>query len=152
MSICNVAHLTHQFDEKILYQDAEFELFNGEHCGIVGPNGAGKSTLMKILTGQISPDQGDIRWQPGITIGALNQQAWTDQAEMTILEFLKTAYQTLWQWESQMNEAYLKAAEEVENSEHWLKKAGRLQEQLELTFTEADKATILAFITGSFPE
>lgn len=29
---------------------------------------------------------------------------------------------------------------------------GRLQEQLELTFTEADKATILAFITGSFPE
>ena len=23
MSICNVAHLTHQFDEKILYQDAE---------------------------------------------------------------------------------------------------------------------------------
>ena len=29
MSICNVAHLTHQFDEKILYQDAEFELFNG---------------------------------------------------------------------------------------------------------------------------
>lgn len=123
MSICNVAHLTHQFDEKILYQGAEFELFNGEHCGIVGPNGAGKSTLMKILTGQISPDQGDIRWQPGITIGALNQQAWTDQAEMTILEFLKTAYQTLWQWESQMNEAYLKAAVEMENSEHWLKKA-----------------------------
>ena len=46
---------------------------------------------------------------PGVTIGALNQQAWTDQAEMTILEFLKSAYQTLWQWENQMNEAYLKA-------------------------------------------
>ena len=65
MSICNVSHLTHQFDEKMLYHDAEFELFNGEHCGIVGPNGAGKSTLMKILTGLISPDQGEIRWRPG---------------------------------------------------------------------------------------
>ncbi len=148
MSICNVAHLTHQFDEKILYQDAEFELFNGEHCGIVGPNGAGKSTLMKILTGQISPDQGDIRWQPGITIGALNQQAWTDQAEMTILEFLKTAYQTLWQWESQMNEAYLKAAEEVKNSEHWLKKAGRLQEQLNAAGFYEVEVIIEKTITG----
>ena len=148
MSICNVAHLTHQFDEKILYQDAEFELFNGEHCGIVGPNGAGKSTLMKILTEQISPDQGDIRWQPGITIGALNQQAWTDQAEMTILEFLKTAYQTLWQWESQMNEAYLKAAEEVKNSEHWLKKAGRLQEQLNAAGFYEVEVIIEKTITG----
>ena len=59
MSYCSVSHLTHQFDEKKLYQDATFELLKDEHCGIVGPNGAGKSTLMKILTGLISPDQGD---------------------------------------------------------------------------------------------
>ena len=45
MSYCSVSHLTHQFDEKKLYQDATFELLKDEHCGIVGPNGAGKAHL-----------------------------------------------------------------------------------------------------------
>ena len=101
---------------------------------------------MKILTGLISPDQGEIRWQPGITLGALNQQAWTDQAELTILEFLRTAFEPLWQWEEQMNQAYFKAASEA--SEAWLKKAGRLQEQLNAAGFYEIEVIIEKTITG----
>jgi ribose transport system ATP-binding protein len=47
-------------------QDVTFEVTRGEIHALVGENGAGKSTLMKILTGALSRDQGDIclRGQP----------------------------------------------------------------------------------------
>ena len=38
-----------------------FEIEAGEVIGLLGPNGAGKTTLMKILTGYLEPDQGDVR-------------------------------------------------------------------------------------------
>jgi len=38
-----------------------FEVGQGEVIGLLGPNGAGKTTLMKILTGYLEPDEGDVR-------------------------------------------------------------------------------------------
>src|SRR5690348_5129547 len=38
-----------------------FTVQPGEVIGLLGPNGAGKTTLMKILTGYLEPDQGDVR-------------------------------------------------------------------------------------------
>src|SRR5688572_7735740 len=38
-----------------------FEIEAGEVIGLLGPNGAGKTTLMKILTGYLEPDHGDVR-------------------------------------------------------------------------------------------
>jgi ABC-2 type transport system ATP-binding protein len=38
-----------------------FEVGTGEVIGLLGPNGAGKTTLMKILTGYLEPDEGDVR-------------------------------------------------------------------------------------------
>ncbi len=38
-----------------------FEIQKGEVIGLLGPNGAGKTTLMKILTGYIEPDAGDVK-------------------------------------------------------------------------------------------
>jgi ABC-2 type transport system ATP-binding protein len=40
--------------------DLSFEIERGEIVGLIGPNGAGKSTTMKIITGQVLPDSGQI--------------------------------------------------------------------------------------------
>ena len=42
-------------------EDVDFELINGEILGLVGDNGAGKSTLIKILSGALTPNKGEIK-------------------------------------------------------------------------------------------
>jgi fructose transport system ATP-binding protein len=40
---------------------ADFELYSGEVLAVIGDNGAGKSTLIKVLSGALQPDEGEIR-------------------------------------------------------------------------------------------
>jgi fructose transport system ATP-binding protein len=40
---------------------ADFDLYAGEVLSVIGDNGAGKSTLMKVLSGDVTPDSGDVR-------------------------------------------------------------------------------------------
>lgn len=62
-----------RYGGKILFQDASFQLLPKNHYGLVGPNGSGKSTLLKILTGDITPEKGDVALPSLLTIGALKQ-------------------------------------------------------------------------------
>ena len=58
MSVLTVEDLSQQFLDKTLYDDTGFALNQEDHMGIIGQNGVGKSTLIKIITGQILPDNG----------------------------------------------------------------------------------------------
>lgn len=49
-----------RFDGKVALDQAQMELYKGEVLGLVGDNGAGKSTMLKILSGVLSRDMGDI--------------------------------------------------------------------------------------------
>jgi len=50
-----------------------FEIYEGEHIGIMGRNGAGKTTLFKILTGQMDCDSGEIMVASGKKLGLISQ-------------------------------------------------------------------------------
>lgn len=50
----------HTKSKKEIFQDLEFQLFQGELTCLLGPNGVGKSTLIKAILGQITPWKGEI--------------------------------------------------------------------------------------------
>lgn len=127
MSILEIKGLSHTFGDDVIFQDAEFSLNRGEHVGIVGQNGAGKSTLIKLCTGQLIPDAGSVSWQPGVTVGCLDQYAQMDRST-SMREFLKTAFRTLYEAEAHMTRLYERAAEGDEES---LLRAAQVQELLE---------------------
>jgi len=64
--VFNINHLSKGFGDRLLIDDLEFQLPPGGIVGIIGPNGAGKTTFFRMLTGEESPDSGDI--QKGETV------------------------------------------------------------------------------------
>lgn len=61
----HVRHLHKSYRGKFAVQDISFEIERGEMVGYLGPNGAGKSTTIKVLTGLLVPDSGQV------TVGGL---------------------------------------------------------------------------------
>ncbi|MFK8288962.1 gliding motility-associated ABC transporter ATP-binding subunit GldA [Capnocytophaga canimorsus] len=55
-----VNQLTKKYDTQIAVNGLSFSLNKGEITGFLGPNGAGKSTTMKIITGALLPDSGEV--------------------------------------------------------------------------------------------
>ncbi|HET6872894.1 MAG TPA: ABC-F family ATP-binding cassette domain-containing protein [Sporolactobacillaceae bacterium] len=128
MSLLTVEQLSHSYLDKTLYKNASFELYKGEHMGVVGQNGAGKSTLIKLLIGELVPDEGSIQWQPTCQIGHLDQYAEINENQ-TILEYLKQAYALLYDMESKMKHLYEACA--INGNLDLLSQAAMYQEHLE---------------------
>lgn len=55
-----IKHVTKTFGSKKAVDDLDLTIPTGEIIGFIGPNGAGKTTTIKIMTGVLNPDEGDI--------------------------------------------------------------------------------------------
>ena len=67
------ANVNKQYGKQILFVDASFQLNPGEKMGLVGPNGAGKTTIFRMITGDESPDEGEVTVPRRISIGYFRQ-------------------------------------------------------------------------------
>ena len=61
------------YGDKLLFEDLSFMLPPGGIVGVIGPNGAGKSTLFRIITGQETPDSGEIDIGSTVRLGYVDQ-------------------------------------------------------------------------------
>ncbi len=132
MSILTIKGLTHIYDSKTLFNDAELTINNGEHIGVVGLNGAGKSTFMNIITGKLSQDAGEIKWLNGIRWGYLDQHADIDRNQ-TIMQYLQGSFDYLFELNEKLEQMYAKMAEEMDAEElnTLIERSSKLQEKLE---------------------
>ena len=65
--------LSKSFGDKQLIDNLTFKLPPGGIVGVIGPNGAGKTTLFKMITGQETPDGGDIKVGESVQLGYVDQ-------------------------------------------------------------------------------
>ena len=130
MSILNVEHLTHGFGDRMIFNDVSFRLLKGEHVGLIGANGEGKSTFMNVITGSLVPDEGKVEWAKNVRAGYLDQHT-VLTAGQTIRDVLASAFDFLYEMESQMNEICDKMGEATpEELETYMEDLGTLQDLL----------------------
>ena len=60
MSSVKLVNITKSFDEKIVLQDINIDIKDGELVSLLGVSGCGKSTTLQLIAGLINPDSGDI--------------------------------------------------------------------------------------------
>lgn len=103
MSLVTIEHLTKSYTERLLFDDTDFSVGEGEKVGLIGINGTGKSTLLKIIAGLEEPDSGNVVRRRNLDIRFLPQNPQFHQGD-TILESIirdNQGHSHVWDLESQ---------------------------------------------------
>jgi ATP-binding cassette subfamily F protein uup len=87
MALLSLQNLTKAYGSPQLLDQATLQIEQGERICLVGRNGEGKSTLLKIVSGDVEPDSGEIIRQPGLKVRRLRQNV-PGQADGTVEELV----------------------------------------------------------------
>ncbi|MCR4590199.1 MAG: ABC-F family ATP-binding cassette domain-containing protein [Lachnospiraceae bacterium] len=146
--LLQVSNITKSFADNELLRDCSFYMQEKEKCALVGNNGTGKTTLLKIITGNMPSDSGNISLQSGAEIGYLSQLDAVDSGN-TIMEELTLAKQDIFDEERELEELYAKlknlSGEELDAA---MKRYAFLQHDFELKNGYAARSEITGVLKG----
>ncbi len=74
------------YDDRVLFEDFDLEVYRGQKVGIIGPNGSGKTTLLRMALEQVPPDAGEVRLFENLTIGYYDQEHANLNLDGTVIE------------------------------------------------------------------
>ena len=83
--LISLSHIRKSFGSRTVFQDVNFQLNTGEKVGLVGRNGTGKTTLMRMITGDLEPDDGHLARVPQVRMGFMEQMTRVEP-ERTVFE------------------------------------------------------------------
>lgn len=95
------------FGGRTLYKEVNLKFTKGNCYGIIGANGAGKSTFLKILTGEIEPNTGEIVVTPGERMSVLEQNQNKYDNE-TVLDTVLLGHKRLMEIQKEKDALYAK--------------------------------------------
>lgn len=101
--VIEVKGLTKAFGDKLLIENLDFSLPPGGIVGVIGPNGAGKSTLFRMLTGQETPDAGEITFGDTVQLSYVDQSRDALDAAKTVWEEISGGAEQIDLGDAQMN-------------------------------------------------
>ncbi|GEL06943.1 ATP-binding cassette domain-containing protein [Salisediminibacterium halotolerans] len=94
MIVLQCSQVSKSFGAETVLKNAKLEVKSNERVALVGRNGAGKSTLLKIITGELSHDEGTVMIPKEVSIGYLAQDSGL-ASERSIWEEMMTVFEPL---------------------------------------------------------
>ena len=120
MALIDLFNIKKQYDIKLLLNDVDFHLNEGERVTIVGQNGCGKSTLMKIIMGEEEPTEGKRVINSKLHIEMLSQQPHFDPS-LSVRDAILNELTDLKKAKDDYDRLSLEVAEDFENEALLLK-------------------------------
>ncbi len=144
-----IENINKSFGTDVVLENVSLTATDNERIGLVGPNGAGKTTLLKIIAGDIGYDSGRIMTPKSCRIGFLRQDS-TPSENMTINEYMLSAFDEVIKLEEEMRDLEGKMGAELSGEEHSriLKSYGEKSELFEKRGGFEIKARIMAILNG----
>jgi energy-dependent translational throttle protein EttA len=93
-----------------IIKDISLSFFPGAKIGLLGLNGSGKSTVLRIMAGADKEFEGEVQWQPNISIGYLPQEPQLDP-EKTVREEVESGMGAVMEAKQKLEEVYAAYAE-----------------------------------------
>ncbi len=93
--ILSALDLEVHFGEQVVLDKASLTVHESDMIGLVGRNGSGKSTFLKIISGLMQPDSGEVAERKGLVIGFLSQEYTLDNSKTVYENILDGAQREL---------------------------------------------------------
>ena len=135
MTVLDCQHISKSFDGVPVLRDLAFGIEKGSKTALIGVNGAGKTTWMRIVTGQMEPDSGEVVIDRNLRIGYLAQDRQGIDISGTVFEVLAEGKKDVIAIEKELEKAEAGLAG-LTGSE--LARASELCERLRLKYTELE--------------
>ncbi|SEG04648.1 ATPase components of ABC transporters with duplicated ATPase domains [Paenibacillus sp. UNC499MF] len=103
-----VTDVTLRYGKRALFEDVNIKFTPGNCYGLIGANGAGKSTFLKILSGEIEPNKGDVHIAPGERMAVLKQNHY-EFDETDVLKTVMMGHARLFQIMEEKDALYAKS-------------------------------------------
>jgi len=103
-----VSNVSLRFGDKKLFEDVNLKFTPGHCYGVIGANGAGKSTFLKILSGEIEPQTGDVSMAPDSRLTVLKQDHFAYE-DHQVLDTVLMGHEKLYQVKEEKDAIYMKA-------------------------------------------
>ncbi|CAN1544567.1 Uup ATPase components of ABC transporters with duplicated ATPase domains [Methylophilaceae bacterium] len=96
--------------KKQIIKDISLSFFPGAKIGLLGLNGSGKSTVLRIMAGVDKEFEGEVQWQPNLSIGYLPQEPQLD-SEKTVREEVESGMGEVMEAQAKLEAVYAAYAE-----------------------------------------
>jgi ATPase subunit of ABC transporter with duplicated ATPase domains len=95
-TMISVRNVTLAYGKRVLFDEVNLNFIKGNCYGVIGANGAGKSTFLKILSGEIEPNKGNVDITPGERMAVLKQNQF-EFDEIKVLNTVLMGHKKLWE-------------------------------------------------------
>ncbi|TSA45528.1 MAG: ATP-binding cassette domain-containing protein, partial [Deltaproteobacteria bacterium] len=123
----NVSNVTLAYGRKVLFKEVNIKFTPGNCYGVIGANGSGKSTFLKILSGDVEQDKGEVAIGPRERISVLSQDQFAFDEE-TVIDTVIMGHKRLYE--------VMAAREAIYAKRDFSEEDGVLSAELEAEFAE----------------